>query len=528
MPRELLGFVATQLGLSPAALADYTGRGQTMTDHARELATRFGMRGPPRADIPLMIDAAAKAAWATDKGSVIAAGVTSDLREAGILLPSLSTIERAGIAGRVRARKQAAQALLSAVTAEQFLALDALFDEAVADGTSKLTWLKSTPAAAKPDHIRQILDRLKFVRQMGIAANAAGKIHVDRYRQFVREGRTSATYMIERYATARRHATLVAFLIDIEERLTDAAIEMADKLIGGVFPWARNAQARKFAATSRDVGRLMTIFGQTIDALTRAVDSGEDPIDAIDASVGWHHLLRIRNEVAGIAGAAHVDPLIMAADTYATLRKFAPDLIEALELRAGKGSAKTIAAIELLREVNKPGKRDLPPNPPIPFRKEWQKLVVGDDGKVNRRLWEVATLAHLRNKLRSGDVWVERSAGYRRFDSYLLSEPDAAPNVASLGLPPTADEWLSERSRELDWRLRKFAQRLKRGDLDGVRFEDGRLQISPVRTSTPEAAKAGKPDQLMIDATHLKAHRMAASLLKKGLFPDVSGAPKAA
>ena len=41
------------------------------------------------------------------------------------------------------------------------------------------------------------------------------------------------------------------------------------------------------------------------------------------------------------------------------------------------------------------------------------------------------------------------------------------------------------------------------------------------------AAKAGKPDRLMIDATHLKAHRTAASLLKKGLYPDVSGAPKA-
>ena len=32
----------------------------------------------------------------------------------------------------------------------------------------------------------------------------------------------------------------------------------------------------------------------------------------------------------------------------------------------------------------------------------------------------------------------------------------------------------------------------------------------------------------MIDATHLKAHRTAASLFKKGLFPDVSDAPKAA
>src|SRR6201992_3758600 len=45
----------------------------------------------------------------------------------------------------------------------------------------------------------------------------------------------------------------------------------------------------------------------------------------------------------------------------------------------------------------------------------------------------------------------------------------------------------------------------------------------------PELArKDGKPERIMIDATHLKAHRTAASLLKKGLFPDVLDAPKAA
>lgn len=42
------------------------------------------------------------------------------------------------------------------------------------------------------------------------------------------------------------------------------------------------------------------------------------------------------------------------------------------------------------------------------------------------------------------------------------------------------------------------------------------------------AGTAGIPDRLMIDATHLKAHRTAASLLKKGMFPAVSGARKAA
>lgn len=41
------------------------------------------------------------------------------------------------------------------------------------------------------------------------------------------------------------------------------------------------------------------------------------------------------------------------------------------------------------------------------------------------------------------------------------------------------------------------------------------------------AAKAGVPEQVMIDATHLKAHRTAASLLKKGLYPDVSDGQRA-
>jgi putative transposase len=42
------------------------------------------------------------------------------------------------------------------------------------------------------------------------------------------------------------------------------------------------------------------------------------------------------------------------------------------------------------------------------------------------------------------------------------------------------------------------------------------------------AAQSERADKLMIDATHLKAHRTAASLLKKGLYPDVSGAVGAA
>ena len=39
------------------------------------------------------------------------------------------------------------------------------------------------------------------------------------------------------------------------------------------------------------------------------------------------------------------------------------------------------------------------------------------------------------------------------------------------------------------------------------------------------SAQAGVPGRLMIDSTHLKAHRTAASLAQKGLLGAASGAP---
>src|SRR3546814_1850815 len=61
IPHDLAAFVAEQLGLHVTELANYAARDQTMTDHVRELAARLGLRGPTRADIPFMVEAAARA-----------------------------------------------------------------------------------------------------------------------------------------------------------------------------------------------------------------------------------------------------------------------------------------------------------------------------------------------------------------------------------------------------------------------------------------------------------------------------------
>jgi TnpA family transposase len=488
-PEALVAWLAAQLDTPASAFAAYARRPQTMTDHARQLAARLGLRPPVATDLPLMIEAAAQAAWSTDRGEPIAAAVVAALRDAGVILPAAAVIERAAIAGRARARKRAAGALLHGLTPAQVAAVEGLLAADPPIGMTRFAWLKAMPVAPKADHVGELLDRLRRVRGIGLPPEAAGCVHEERLRQLVREGQTSDAYQLGRYAAHRRRAILVATVLDLEARLIDAVLDMADKLIGGLFAKARNAKRRRYAATATNVGRLMRLFHGTIDALATAQAGDLDAFEAVDSAVGWAKLLRVRGEVQTLAELAGEDPLRRAADRWKTLRKFAPALIEALEFRAARANDPTVAALRLLADLNRSGKRDVPADAPMPFRKDWRRLVL-ETGKPNRRLYETAVLATLRDKLRSGDVWVERSSGYRRFDAYLLPQAVVPEAAATLGLPASADEWLAARGKELDRRLRCFAGRLRRGELEGVELRDERLHVAPVKASAPPEARA--------------------------------------
>jgi Domain of unknown function (DUF4158) len=181
-PEPLVIWLATQLGIPAAAFAAYARRPQTMTDHARRLAINLGLRAPVAADLVPMIEVAAKAAWATDRGQPIVAAVIAALRTAGIILPPAAVIERAAIAGRARARKRATDALLVGVTEEQLAKLDRLLVSDGSVGMTPFAWLKAMPIAPKADHVGELLDRLGRVREIGLQPDISERVAAERQR----------------------------------------------------------------------------------------------------------------------------------------------------------------------------------------------------------------------------------------------------------------------------------------------------------------------------------------------------------
>jgi hypothetical protein len=102
------------------------------------------------------------------------------------------------------------------------------------------------------------------------------------------------------------------------------------------------------------------------EALAVAQANERDAFEAVDEAVGWARLLRVRSEVEDLAKLANEDPLLRAADRWRTLRRFAPDLIEALEFCAVRAGDPMLAALRLLAELNRSGQREVPADAPMP------------------------------------------------------------------------------------------------------------------------------------------------------------------
>ena len=203
------------------------------------------------------------------------------------------------------------------------------------------------------------------------------RIHEHRFRQLAREGAVAPAFLLSDYSLRRRRATLTAQTIDLETRLSDTAIEMFDKLIGSLFTKANKRKERRIHASTRDVGRLMRLFDQTIGALTEARAKDSDPFAIIDDAVGWRRLLDAKPQVKALAEMVNEDVLITAAEKYSGYRKYVPAFLDTFEFKATNPKNPVLAAVKVLRELNQSGQRDVPADAPMPFKsKRWKQLVM--------------------------------------------------------------------------------------------------------------------------------------------------------
>ncbi len=492
----LLGMLAAQLNLSPSMWDVYAERDQTRREHLQEIIERLQLVQFSRTFYRAIADWLSPIAMQTTNGMALAQAVVDELRKQHIIVPSAAAIERLCAEVSTRAQRQVFKLLTATLTDTQRMALDQLLERKQDRPVTTLAWLRQSPGAPSAKAVLHHIARLKAIRALGLPADIGRTVHQNRLLRLVREGAQTAAFQIADYEIDRRHAMLVAIVIDTAATLTDEILDLHDRLIGSFFTKAKHKYEKTFAASGKSVNDKVRMLAKVGTALIDAKKAKADPYTAIEAVVSWERFTESVLEAEQLARDENFDHLALVADHYTQLRRYEPALLETFEFRAAPVVQDIVDAIAMLKALNQSGDRKVPADAPTGFvRKRWQPFVFKEGG-IDRKYYELCAMAELKNAVRAGDVAVVGSRQFKDFDEYLMPRTEFAQRQADdrlgVAIITTGSTYLNERLELLRQTLDEVNQLAAAGGLPDAELTDSGLKVSPLDNETPEEGEALK------------------------------------
>ena len=122
--------------------------------------------------------------------------------------------------------------------------------------------------------------------------------------------------------------------------VTDEIIDLHDRIPGKLFNAARISISSSSGRQARPSTPKVRLYGRIGQALIDAKQSGRDAFAAIEAVMSWDSFAESVTEAQKLAQPDDFDFLHRIGESYATLRRYAPEFLAVLKLRAAP-AAKT-------------------------------------------------------------------------------------------------------------------------------------------------------------------------------------------
>jgi len=249
VPPPALRYVAHQLDADPDALGAYAARFQTRYEQLEALRETFGFATLERPQRRELLAWLLPVALTTTSAPAIAATLMDELRRRQIVVPGPSIVERMVATAVLLAERQVVARLTRDLSAERAEALDALLRTKDGTPTSALAWARQPPGAPGHRALARLVEQLSCLRAVGLDPALAAGVHPERMRRLAREGGRLTAQHLRALSPPRRHATLVATVLDATVRLTDEGVALFDRAVGRLF---RRAEAREEDAVLRN------------------------------------------------------------------------------------------------------------------------------------------------------------------------------------------------------------------------------------------------------------------------------------
>lgn len=323
------------------------------------------------------------------------------------------------------------------------------------------------------------LAKLRFLEPR-VAGVDLGTLTPNHRKALAQIGYRSSNQAIARMPEERRYPVLLAFLLCAHEEVTDETIERFERCLAATYARADRdldeSRLKAARSTEEKVRMLHEVLGLVVDRSIADKNLRKRIFDHLTEEVLLAALADCKELVRPEDG-GHFELL---ADRYGYLRQFAPAFLAAFEFRSHQPRDPLLAALDVLRELNATGRRGVPEDAPVSFvRSKWHPYVVDDEGRIERKYYELCVLWALRIALRAGDVWLAGSRRYADPESYLIPKerwPSMRAEVSEqLGTLSIGPERLDSRRAELEALLERVDGLLPRHGR--VRIENGELIV---------------------------------------------------
>ncbi|EQB03286.1 transposase TnpA [Sphingobium quisquiliarum P25] len=483
IPAQVSDFIAAQLGLTSDDLLLYAAREETRHEHLADLRRIYGYRsfsGRGARDLREWIAREAEAATSNED---LARRFVAECRRTRTILPGSSTIERLCADALVEAERRIEDLIAHRITPTLSENLAHLLEDTVDGRVTRFVWLRQFEVGANSAAANRLMDRLEYLQRFDLPADLLDGVPAHRVTRLRRQGERYYADGMRDLPEDRRLAILAVCTLEWRSSLADVIVETHDRIVGRLYRASERLCNTRIADEKAAVRDTLKSFAEIGGALLGAQDDGTALDGIIATGPGWERFRTLVATASALTNVLAADPLSRVLDGYHRFRLYAPRMLRLLDMQAAPIATPLLAAVAMLRNGIKV-------DPPVDFLRpnsKWHRHLCAEPSG-DHRLWEIAVLFHIRDALRSGDIWL---AGSRRYGDLkqLLVPPQAIEQTARLAVPLRPGEWLAERRARLDTRLKEFGRAARTGTIPGGIIENGKLHIDKLRADTPEGAE---------------------------------------
>jgi TnpA family transposase len=389
-----------------------------------------------------------------------------------ILLPGVTTLERFVVSVRARVEARLYRLLTRGITVQQKDQLQRLLLVPEGDRGSLLDQIRSGPTRISGPAIRAAINRLNAVRALGITVPMKARIPSSRIASLARFANRAKAQAIGRMPTARRFATLVAFVHCLEATAQDEVLEVLEMLLHDLFGQAITADRKARLRTLKDLDQSAAALAEACHLLLDTDVPDESLRKIVFAKIPRSTLATALERVSALIRPPDDVYYTELSERYRSVKGYLPQVLTHISFEAAPAGRPLLAACHWLRDQQDRNKPDNKAPDEI-IDKAWRRYVVPKNGGVDIRAYTFCVLSHLQTAIQRRDVFTRPSWRYADPRANLLSDAEweaTRPIVCrTLGLPPDPQPILDSLAAELDKAYRDVARRLP--DNPDVRFE---------------------------------------------------------